>query len=244
MKRLFDMVLATIGLLVAAPIILLGAVAVRASSPGPAFYVARRAGRRGEPFNLYKLRTMRHDQGAGRQRITAEEDSRITGIGRLLRTFKLDELPQLWNILKGDMSFVGPRPEDIEIVRRHYTAEQMRVLDVRPGLTTPGQVEWYPDLLYHDPPPPGVSAEDHYLERHLPLRLAGDLDYVRSAGLFVDLGVLFRTLWCVAVRSRLSPPPRKPIPVLPAAPEPLQAEAVLSPDPHAAGPRHGSRIDS
>ncbi len=214
MKRLFDITMAAIGLAVTAPIILLGALAVRASSPGPAFYVARRAGRRGDPFDLYKLRTMRHSPGPGGERITAGNDSRVTRVGRLLRTFKIDELPQLWNILRGDMSFVGPRPEDIEIVRRHYTPAQMRVLDVRPGLTTPGQVEWYPDLQYHDPPPAGTSAEAHYLQRHLPIRLAADLEYVRSNSLALDLRVLFQTVWCVAVRSRLSPPPRKPLPVI------------------------------
>lgn len=214
MKRLFDIVVATIGLVVAAPIIFLGAIAVRATSPGPAFFVARRAGRRGEPFHLYKLRTMRHDHRANRERITAQKDSRVTGVGRLLRTFKIDELPQLWNILRGDMSFVGPRPEDIEIVRGHYSPEHMRILDVRPGLTTPGQIEWYPDLLYHDPPPPGTSVEQHYLRRHLPLKLAGDLEYVESSGLLLDLRVLFQTLWCVAVRSRLAPPPRKALPIV------------------------------
>ena len=221
MKRLFDITMATIGLVVAAPIILLGALAVRASSPGPAFYVARRAGRRGDPFDLYKLRTMRHLPGPGGERITAGNDSRVTRVGRLLRTFKIDELPQLWNILRGDMSFVGPRPEDIEIVRRHYTPAQMRVLDVRPGLTTPGQVEWYPDLQYHDPPPAGTSAEAHYLQRHLPLRLAADLAYVESSSLALDLRVLLQTLWCVAVRSQLAPPPRKPLPVIdPVDPDP------------------------
>ncbi len=214
MKRLFDIVLATTGLVIAAPVILLCAVAVRATSPGPAFFLARRAGRRGEPFNLYKLRTMLHDQDPARARITAANDSRVTSVGRLLRTFKIDELPQLWNILRGDMSFVGPRPEDIEIVRQHYTPEQMRVLDVRPGLTTPGQVEWYPDLLYHDPPPPGTSVEEHYLRRHLPFKLAGDLEYVESSGPLLDLRVLFETLWCVAVRSRLAPPARKPLPIV------------------------------
>ena len=215
MKRLFDIVLATTGLVFAAPVILLCAVAVRATSPGPAFFLARRAGRRGEPFNLYKLRTMLHDQDPARARITAENDSRVTPVGRLLRTFKIDELPQLWNILRGDMSFVGPRPEDIEIVRQHSTPEQMRVLDVRPGLTTPGQVEWYPDLMYHDPPPPGTSVEEHYLRRHLPFKLAGDLEYVdSSSGPLLDLRVLIETLWCVAVRSRLAPPVRKPLPIV------------------------------
>jgi len=214
LKRLFDIVLATTGLVIAAPVILLGAVAVRATSPGPAFFLARRAGLRGEPFHLYKLRTMQHAQDPDRDRITAENDSRVTRVGRLLRTFKIDELPQLWNILRGDMSFVGPRPEDLEIVRQHYAPEQMRVLDVRPGLTTPGQVEWYPDLLYHDPPPPGTSVEEHYLTRHLPFKLASDLEYVESHGLLLDVRLLFQTVWCVAVRSHLAPLPRKALPIV------------------------------
>lgn len=212
MKRLFDIVLAATGLVVAVPAILVAAVLVRATSPGPAFFLAKRAGRGGEPFHVYKLRTMSHREGPAGDRITSTNDSRVTAVGRLLRTFKIDELPQLWNILRGDMSFVGPRPEDLEIVQQHYTPEQMRVLDVRPGLTTPGQVEWFPDLLYHDPPPPGVSTEEHYLRRHLPLKLAADLEYVDSNGLLLDIKVLIQTFWCIAVRSRLAPPPRKPLP--------------------------------
>lgn len=232
MKRLFDIVLATTGLFLVAPVILLGAVAVRVTSPGPAFFVARRAGRWGQPFDLYKLRTMRHDQGSAREKITAENDSRVTGVGRLLRTFKIDELPQLWNILRGDMSFVGPRPEDFEIVRQHYTPEQMRVLDARPGLTTPGQVEWYPDLLYHDPPPPGTSVEEHYLARHLPFKIAADLDYLDSQGLLLDIRLLFQTLWCIAVRSHLAPLPRKPLPVVADTPEdpPADSDPVRPPE--------------
>lgn len=212
MKRLFDIMLAAAGLVLAAPVILVAAVLVRATSPGPAFYLANRAGRGGEPFHVYKLRTMSHHEGPAGDRITSANDSRVTAVGRLLRTFKIDELPQLWNILRGDMSFVGPRPEDLEIVREHYTPEQMRVLDVRPGLTTPGQVEWFPDLLYHDPPPPGVSAEQHYLQRHLPFKLAADLEYVDSSGLLLDIRVLAQTFWCIVVRSRFAPPPRKSLP--------------------------------
>lgn len=210
LKRSFDIAMAALGLLLAGPLIVAGALAVKATSPGPAFYRAVRAGRGGEPFHLFKLRTMRRDGGGSR--ITEVNDSRVTPVGRLLRSFKIDELPQLWNILRGDMSFVGPRPEDIEIVRRHFTPEQMGVLSVRPGLTTPGQVEWYPDLTYHDPPPPGVPMERHYLERHLPLKLAGDLEYVRTRSFLLDLRVLLATAWCVAVRSRLDPPPRRPWP--------------------------------
>ena len=210
LKRSFDIAMAATGLLLTGPLILVGALAVRATSSGPAFYRAVRAGRGGEPFHLYKLRTMRQDGGGSR--ITEVHDSRVTPVGRLLRTFKIDELPQLWNILRGDMSFVGPRPEDIDIVRRHFTPEQMGVLDVRPGLTTPGQVEWYPDLTYHDPPPPGVPMERHYLERHLPLKLAGDLEYVRTRSFLRDLKVILATVWCVAIRSRLNPPPRRPVP--------------------------------
>jgi lipopolysaccharide/colanic/teichoic acid biosynthesis glycosyltransferase len=229
LKRLFDIVLATTGLVITAPVILLGAVAVRATSPGPAFYLANRAGLRGEPFHVLKLRTMQHDQDPKRDRITAENDSRVTPVGRLLRTFKIDELPQLWNILRGDMSFVGPRPEDLEIVRQHYSPEQMRVLDVRPGLTTPGQVEWYPDLLYHDPPPPGTGVEEHYLARHLPFKVAQDLEYVDSSSLLLDIRVLCGTLWCVAVRSRLALPPRKPLPIAADAVEGQSPDASAEP---------------
>lgn len=210
-KRPFDIAVASCTLLVTWPLILLGAIVVKISSPGPVFYRAKRAGMGGRPFEMLKLRTMRVGPESSGRRITEAGDSRITPGGKLLRKCKIDEFPQFWNVLKGDMSIVGPRPEDWEIVQRYFTAEQRRVLDVRPGIASPVDVDWYPDLTYHDPPPDGVPMEEHYLRRHLPLHVAEALRYIRRRSLLVDLNVLGRLIYCVSVLS-WRPPKKRPLP--------------------------------
>src|SRR3990172_987536 len=145
-KRLFDIVFAICILSVTWPLILIGALAVKLTSPGPAFYRAKRAGLGGRPFDMLKLRTMRIGTDTPDRKITAEQDDRITPAGRVLRKFKIDELPQFWNVLRGEMSVVGPRPEDWDIVQQHFTPEQQRTLEVRPGIASPADIRWYPDL--------------------------------------------------------------------------------------------------
>jgi lipopolysaccharide/colanic/teichoic acid biosynthesis glycosyltransferase len=210
-KRAVAVAVAGCALVLTGPLILLGALAVKLTSPGPAFYRARRAGRGGRPFAMFKLRTMRVGSDTPDRKITAAEDDRVTPVGRVLRRFKIDELPQLWNVLRGDMAVVGPRPEDWDIVQRHYTAEQRRTLEVRPGIASPADVRWYPDLTYHDPAPPGVSAQVHYLRRHLPAQVAEALRYVERPGLLADAHVVLQLVFCVLVRSWL-PPPKQPLP--------------------------------
>jgi len=210
-KRAFDIAFSACVLLATFPLILLGALGVKFSSPGPTFYRAKRAGVGGRPFTMYKLRTMRVGADAPSPRITAPRDGRVTPIGSVLRKFRIDELPQFWNVLRGDMSIVGPRPEDWEIVRDHYTPEQRRTLEVRPGVVSTADVRWYPDLSYHDPPPAGTSVEQHYVERHLPVQLAEGLRYVERQNLFLDLKVIGQAVFCVVVRSWL-PPKKRPVP--------------------------------
>ena len=111
-KRFFDIIFSAITLILTSPLILTGALAVRLSSPGPAFYRAKRAGIEDKAFDMYKLRTMRTGTDSTNRRITNAEDERITPVGKLLRKLKIDELPQFWNVLIGEMSIVGPRPED------------------------------------------------------------------------------------------------------------------------------------
>ena len=130
-KRVFDVVVAAASLTVLAVPCALIAWAIKLSSPGRVIYRQRRIGRGGQPFCLYKFRTMRCTERG--PQVTVEGDPRITPIGRWLRRWKLDELPQLWNVLRGDMSVVGPRPE-VERFVRYYTPEQRRVLDQTPGL--------------------------------------------------------------------------------------------------------------
>jgi lipopolysaccharide/colanic/teichoic acid biosynthesis glycosyltransferase len=213
-KRLFDIAFSLLALAASGPVIALSALLVKLSSPGPMFYRSRRAGRYGEPFELIKLRTMRDAASAPGLRITGVADQRVTRVGWWLRTLKIDELPQFWNVLRGDMSIVGPRPEDWDIVQEHYSDLQRRVLDMRPGLTTPAQVEWYPDFAFHDPPPPGASVEQHYLKRHLPLKLALEQTYLENQSFLLDLEVIARTFYCMTVRSWLIPPRKKPLPIV------------------------------
>ncbi len=141
LKRTFDVAGALIGLVVTSPFVLLAAVAVKLESPGPAFYRGARVGLDGRPFNVIKLRSMR--VGADREgpSVTVAADPRVTRVGRVLRRSKVDELPQLINVVRGDMSLVGPRPEHPDYVRL-FTPEQKAVLSVRPGITGPAAIAY------------------------------------------------------------------------------------------------------
>jgi lipopolysaccharide/colanic/teichoic acid biosynthesis glycosyltransferase len=188
MKRVFDVIVATLGLLVLAPLFVIAGVWITVTSPGPIFYRARRVGLNGALFNLYKFRSMVVDAdciGAG---ITAGDDPRITRAGRFLRRAKLDELPQLINVLKGDMSMVGPRPEDPRYVES-YTPEQRRVLTVRPGITSWASIEYR-----HEEQLLSASTGDEVYRREImPQKLTLDLQYLDRQSLQLDLNILWRT---------------------------------------------------
>ncbi len=196
MKRLLDVAVSGAGLVMVSPILLAAAIALKLESPGPAFYNGRRVGKDGRPFHIFKLRTMR--PGADRQgpAVTAGDDPRITTVGRVLRRTKIDELPQLLNVLRGEMSLVGPRPEHPDYVV-HYTPEQRRVLSVRPGITGPTALAFVDeeDVLR------GADAETVYLASVMPQKLAVDLQYVETASLQGDLGILGRTVLVVVRRA-------------------------------------------
>jgi lipopolysaccharide/colanic/teichoic acid biosynthesis glycosyltransferase len=195
-KRTLDLVLSAVALVAAIPLLAVVAVAIRLSSPGPVFYRATRVGRGGRPFTMYKLRTMHVNQTVAGEKIatsaiTAKDDPRVFPVGSLLRQTKIDELPQLFNVLRGDMSLVGPRPEDPRFVAKNYTPADMATLDVRPGLTSPGSVWYYTSAEE------GLTSDDperHYVERVLPLKLALDLVYVREVSWRYDLALIGRTL--------------------------------------------------
>ena len=186
-KRLVDIVGAIVGLLVSLPLLAAIAIAVRLDSRGPALFTPVRIGRGGRPFRLYKFRSMFVDADKG-SAITAGVDPRVTRVGRLLRPLRLDELPQLFNVLKGDMSLVGPRPEAPSIVER-YTPEQREVLDVRPGITGPTQLTSLDEAARL----PGVDATEFYLKNLLPQKIQYDLHYVRTRTLLQDLQILLMT---------------------------------------------------
>lgn len=188
LKRGMDIVLSAAGLIVLSPFLIVIAALVKVTSPGPVFYRARRAGRYGQPFGLYKFRSMVVNADRVGPAVTGAGDPRVTSIGRLLRRTKLDELPQLWNVLRGDMSLVGPRPEDPRYVAL-YTPEQRGVLNVRPGITSPASVTYRNEeaLLQGD------NWETFYREQLMPAKLAIDLDYAQHPTLRRDLSILWQT---------------------------------------------------
>jgi lipopolysaccharide/colanic/teichoic acid biosynthesis glycosyltransferase len=188
-KRLLDLIGALLGLALLWPLLAIAAIGIRLSSPGPVLHRARRAGRYGVPFEMLKLRTM-HVAAEG-PRVTATDDPRIFPFGAFLRRTKIDELPQLINILRGEMSIIGPRPEDPHFVETAYSIREWGTLIVRPGLSSPGS-------LYHDRCCSEIlrvaDPDAVYRESLLPRKLALDLEYVQRASLVEDLRVIGRTL--------------------------------------------------
>src|SRR5581483_11607511 len=187
-KRALDLVVSAGLLLGLSPLLLFIALLVRLSSPGPVFYKATRVGRDGKLFKLYKFRSMVADADKVGPAITTSGDSRITPIGRRLRDSKLDELPQLFNVLKGEMSLVGPRPEDPRYVKL-YTPDQRRILSVPPGITSPGSIRY----RHEEAQLAGPDWETKYVNEVLPAKLALDLDYVANPSLYRDLVILWQT---------------------------------------------------
>jgi lipopolysaccharide/colanic/teichoic acid biosynthesis glycosyltransferase len=196
MKRAFDVTVALIGLIVTSPVVLVAAIAVKVGSPGPAFYSGARVGRNGTIFNIHKLRTMDEDAESSGPAVTASDDPRVTKVGRLLRRTKADELPQLLNVLKGEMTLVGPRPEHPQYVE-HYTPDQRRLLAVRPGMTGPAALAFIDeeDQLRGDQP------EATYLKDVLPRKLELEMQYVDRATFGSDLRILLQTAAVVVRRA-------------------------------------------
>jgi lipopolysaccharide/colanic/teichoic acid biosynthesis glycosyltransferase len=188
-KRWFDFAVSGLGLLLLSPVLIVVAILVKLTSRGPALYRQNRVGRRGELFRIAKFRTMRERVITGPQ-ITTGDDPRITPIGRVLRRFKVDELPQLWNVLAGDMSLVGPRPEVPGYVAQ-YSDAQRQILNVRPGITDPASIAYRDEetLLAGHPDP-----EAYYRETILPDKLEMNLEYVEHIRLSGDLALLLRTI--------------------------------------------------
>jgi len=189
-KRLFDVLAAACGLLLLAPVLLAIALWIRLDSPGPALFRQQRVGRHGRLFNIYKFRTMADRPDDGRQ-LTVGGDPRITRAGRFLRRTKLDELPQLLNVLEGTMSLVGPRPEVPRYVDRYPPAVRQTVLSVAPGITDLAAILFKDenDILGHAPDP-----ERAYVETILPVKLEYYQRYVHERSFWLDLSILFRTL--------------------------------------------------
>jgi lipopolysaccharide/colanic/teichoic acid biosynthesis glycosyltransferase len=196
-KRLFDIVFALLGLVLTLPLFAVIALLIKRDSEGPVFYRAPRVGKDGKPFKMLKFRTMVANADKIGGPSTANDDPRITRVGRFLRRYKLDELPQLINVLKGEMSFVGPRPEVQQYVDM-YTEEEKAILTVKPGITDWASL-WNSDegaVLAGSPDP-----EKAYLELIRPTKIKLQLEYVRKRSFLTDLGILLRTVMAVVCRS-------------------------------------------
>jgi lipopolysaccharide/colanic/teichoic acid biosynthesis glycosyltransferase len=189
-RRKVEAVLAAAALLLTAPLLAAIAIGILISDPGPVFYLAQRVGVRGVRFFMYKFRTMRIAAGPG-SRITGAGDSRVFPFGRLLRRLKLDELPQLLNIIRGEMAFVGPRPEDPWFVDRCYTGADRETLEVPPGLTSPGTLYYFTQA---EASLDSADAEASYVSGPLKLKLALARAYVHDASAFYDVRLAFQTI--------------------------------------------------
>ncbi len=191
-QRAFDLVGSLTGLILLSPFLLGLAVWIRLDSRGPIFFRGVRVGKSGTLFRILKFRTMIQDaaqRGAG---ITTRDDPRITRSGKFLRHYKLDELPQLWNVLRGEMSLVGPRPEDPRYVAL-YTPAQRAVLDVPPGITSAASISFRnEEALLH-----GADWEQTYTESVLPKKLDIELCYLQRRTLWSDLAVIGKTFQSV-----------------------------------------------
>ncbi len=191
-KRLFDLVCATILFIFSLPILLLVAILVKTSSPGPVLFRQERSGQDGRRFQVLKFRTMRHasrDPGPG---VTRSGDSRITAAGRIIRKWKLDELPQFWNVIRDDMSLVGPRPDLAEYLAA-LNPNQRQVMGLKPGITGAATLSFRnEELLLAEVPQHEVPV--FYCNRILPIKVQIDLEYAQSATFFTDMAILWRTL--------------------------------------------------
>lgn len=190
MKRFFDITASGLGLIVLSPIFLVLAIWIKADSKGPVFYRQVRVGRNNKDFRLFKFRSMRPDSDKGSLITIGGHDPRVTRSGYYIRKYKLDELPQLINVFKGDMSLVGPRPE----VRKYvdiYTPEQMAVLSVRPGITSLASIRYRNE---NDILAAATDPQKAYIEQVMPDKLELDIEYVKNSNFWYDIKLIFSTL--------------------------------------------------
>jgi lipopolysaccharide/colanic/teichoic acid biosynthesis glycosyltransferase len=190
LKRIFDILVSFVGLVILSPLFIVLAIVIVSDSKGPVFFKQTRVGRNGVPFKIYKFRTMIEDAEAKGMQLTVGDDSRITNVGTFLRKTKIDELPQLINVFKGEMSFVGPRPEVPKYVEL-YTEDQRQVLMVRPGITDLASIEYRNEselLATADNP------EKVYIEEVMPRKIELNKKYIENISLCGDIRVIFKTL--------------------------------------------------
>lgn len=201
-KRSFDVITSSLALIILSPFLLVLAALIRTDSEGPAFYTQKRVGRYGKIFRMYKFRSMkadknRHVDEEGNEQeqlyITVKNDVRITRLGSFIRHYKIDELPQLFNVFLGQMSIVGPRPEVPEYVAL-YTDEQRNILSVRPGLTDPASIHFIDEeqiLAASDTP------EKTYVEEIMSRKIQLGIEYIKGISPFSDITLIFKTIFSI-----------------------------------------------
>lgn len=207
-RRLIDILLSFIALTVLSPILIIITIGIIITDGIPVLYRAKRAGLNGKPFIMHKFRTMKLEQQKNSSKITSKNDKRVFWFGSLLRKSKLDELPQLIDVLMGKMAIIGPRPEDIDIVSKYYDDIGKETLSVRPGLASPGSIFNYTHgeqlLVAND-------CDSIYIKKLLPIKLRLDCYYVRNRSLIYDIKIIFRTVSVIFLillgRKRFSYPP-------------------------------------
>jgi lipopolysaccharide/colanic/teichoic acid biosynthesis glycosyltransferase len=188
-RRCLDTAVALLGLLLTSPIMLAAAIAIKLGSPGPVIFRQVRVGRGGKPFEILKFRTMRQDAERHGGQLTVGADARVTAVGGFLRAWKVDELPQLVNVVRGEMALVGPRPEVPRYVAL-YSAEQRKVLAVRPGITDPASIKYRSES---EVMAAQAEPERYYIEVLMPQKLQINLDYLARRSLASDFGVILAT---------------------------------------------------
>jgi len=195
-KRIFDITFSLIFLILLSPVFLVAAILVKLNSKGEIIYKQKRLGKDGNLFTMYKFRTM--VAGADRMsRITGKNDSRITKTGKILRKTKLDELPQLVNVLKGDMSIVGPRPE-VEDFKEFYTGKYKKILSIKPGITDYASVYY----IEEEKILPENDKDSFYKEKILPEKLDIQLEYVDKRNFFYDISIIFKTIKSLFIKGK------------------------------------------
>ena len=196
MIRFFDILFSGLGLLVLSPLFLVLYVLIRLESRGGGFYTQERTGKDGVPFRLYKFRSMRRDADKGGLITIGGHDPRITRTGYFIRKYKLDELPQLWNVFTGDMSLVGPRPEVAKYTDL-YTEEQRRVLSVRPGITDYASIEYVDEneILGR-----AADPDRAYVEQIMPAKIRLNMKYIDNRSVKEYFKIILLTLWSIVAR--------------------------------------------
>ena len=187
-QRVLDLIVAAIGLIILSPLLVVAAVLVAMSSPGGIFFRGQRVGKDGKLFQILKFRTMVENAAQVGPGITTAGDARITRVGQWLRRTKIDELPQLWNAVRGEMSLVGPRPEDPRYVAL-YTEDQRHILSVRPGITSPASIQFR-----HEEALLPAGDIETYIKLLMPAKIKADLEYLDRRTFWSDLAVLLDTV--------------------------------------------------